>query len=109
MTTTEGNRPTMTDQTQPEPVRHWLLDDEGHRVPAYALVQAGNGSGPVELWERSADGAGALNAMTRAAWLSLRGDPVELQLPSGRLLARFVGGCREGRTRHLTAPVRVVD
>jgi hypothetical protein len=76
--------------------------------PAYALVRDGQ-EAPLELWPRDEDGGGAITAIDRAAHFSLSGEPVEVMLPNGRLLARFVGGAREGRTRPLRAPVKAVD
>jgi hypothetical protein len=37
--------------------------------------------------------------------MSLRGEPITVWRPDRTPLARFVGGCREGRTRPLRAPV----
>jgi hypothetical protein len=72
----------------------------------YALVQDGNGGQPLECWPRTAEGA--ITAINRAAHMSLRGEPVTVYRPGGGLLARFVGGCREGRTRPLRAPVAAI-
>lgn len=72
----------------------------------YALVQDGNGGQPLECWPRTAEGA--ITAINRAAYMSLRGEPVTVFRPDHRPLARFVGGCREGRTRPLRAPVASV-
>jgi hypothetical protein len=74
--------------------------------PAYALLRDGDPT-PLEMWPRDEQGVGVLTAIERAARLSLRGGPVEVMLPDGRLLARFVGGARAGRTRPLRAPVRL--
>jgi hypothetical protein len=75
----------------------------------YALVQDGNTQGWLEAWPRDPEGFGAINAITRAAQLSLRGEPVTVLRPDLTPLARFVRGAREGRTRPLRAPVRAVD
>jgi hypothetical protein len=72
----------------------------------YALVQDGSGGQPVECWPRTAEGA--ITAINRAAYMSLRGEPVTVYRPNRAPLARFVGGCREGRTRPLRAPVAAV-
>lgn len=77
------------------------LPDEAEQL--YALVQDGNGGQPMECWPRTAEGA--ITAINRAAYMSLRGEPVTVYRPDHRPLARFVGGCREGRTRPLRAPV----
>lgn len=110
---------------QDEPLRGWVDELAQFRASgddqAYTLVQddpvAHDGEGPprrhtahmVECWPRSPDGGGALTAISRAAQLSLSGEPVTVLLPDNSPLARFVGGCREGRTRPLLAPVRMVD
>jgi hypothetical protein len=72
----------------------------------YSLVQDGNGGQPLECWPRTAEGA--ITAINRAAYMSLRGEPITVWRPNQTPLARFVGGCREGRTRPLRAPVASV-
>jgi hypothetical protein len=46
----------------------------------------------VEGWPRTL--AGAMAALSRAAWLSVAGGPHEVHRPDGRLIARFVDGKR---------------
>ena len=70
----------------------------------YYLVADGNPR-PIQTYPRTDDGAGAINAIDLAARLSLHGPPVEVYVRD-RLLARFEGGCRKGRTRPLRAPVK---
>lgn len=73
--------------------------------PAYA-VRADDDSEPPRLFERTDDGRGAINATDDAARRSLTGGPYAVLRPDGRVLARFVGGAREGRTRPLFAPIQ---
>jgi hypothetical protein len=92
----------MTITTTPEQAaatRH--LPAEAEQL--YSLVQDGNGGAPLECWPRTAEGA--ITAINRAAYMSLRGEPITVWRPDRTPLARFVGGCREGRTRPLRAPV----
>jgi hypothetical protein len=98
----------MTNTTE---VAYMVAQNGGPLVPAYALLAAEDGGDdtPLALIPRDDGGAGAITAVDQAARLSLRGGPVEVYLPSGHLLARFVGGAREGRTRPLRAPVKAVD
>jgi hypothetical protein len=72
-------------------------------VVRYSVMADGDPH-PVETWPRDQGGLGAINATTRAANLSLLHGPHEVYVGE-RLLARFVGGAREGRTRPLRAPV----
>jgi len=92
----------MTDTTE---VAYAVASNGGPLRPAYALLGADDHT-PLELVPRDDQGYGAVTAIDLAARLSLRGEPVEVMLPDGRLLARFVGGAREGRTRPLRAPVK---
>ena len=70
------------------------------------IVQTDRDPHPVETWPRTLEGV--INATTRAAWLSVGVGPHEVYVGQ-RLLARFVGGWREGRTRALRAPVTAHD
>jgi hypothetical protein len=71
-------------------------------------VMADGDPHPIETWPRDQGGLGAINATTRACNLSLLGGPHEVWV-GDRLLARFVNGAREGRTRPLRAPVTAHD
>jgi hypothetical protein len=46
----------------------------------------------VETWPRTAEGA--ITAVVRACRLSLKGTPVEVRRPDGRMLARYKDGRR---------------
>ncbi len=72
-----------------------------HEVTRYSVMTDGDPH-PIETWPRTLEGV--INATTRAAWLSVGRGPHEVYVGQ-RLLARFVGGWREGRTRALRAPV----
>jgi hypothetical protein len=88
-----------------DPAEVRFLPDPSEQL--YSLVQDGNGGTPLECWPRTAEGA--ITAIDRAAHMTLRGAPITVYRPDRTPLARFVGGCREGRARPLLAPVRVVD
>lgn len=82
-----------------------MSDDQEYTV----IADNGGGRRVAGTWQRDDDGLGVINAMDQAARLSLMGEPHEVLRPDGRLLARFVGGAREGRTRPLRAPVKAAD
>lgn len=75
--------------------------------PHYSLMADGDPH-PLQTWPRDQEGLTVVYAIDLAARLSLRGGPHSVYIED-RLLARFVGGAREGRTRPLRAPVRVSD
>jgi hypothetical protein len=59
----------------------------------YSVVHDGGGqTDMIEGWPRTL--AGAMAALSRAAWLSVAGGPHEVHRPDGRLMARFVDGRR---------------
>ncbi|HXC64991.1 MAG TPA: hypothetical protein VNZ67_11580 [bacterium] len=92
-------------QPQRSELHHEAL--QPREVIRYSVMADGDPH-PVETWPRDQDGLGAINATTRAANLSLLHGPHEVYVGE-RLLARFVDGAREGRTRPLRAPVTIND
>lgn len=76
-------------------------------VPHYSLMADGDPH-PLHTWPRDQEGLAVVGAIDLAARLSLRHGPHSVYI-GDRLLARFVGGAREGRTRPLRAPVKVTD
>jgi hypothetical protein len=92
-------------QPQRSELHHEAL--QPREVIRYSVMADGDPH-PIETWPRDQAGLGAINATTRACNLSLLGGPHEVWV-GDRLLARFVNGAREGRTRPLRAPVTVHD
>jgi hypothetical protein len=80
----------------------------GPREAVRYLIMADGDPHPVETFPRDEAGAGAINATSRAATLSLTHGPHEVYVGE-RFLARFVAGAREGRTRPLRAPVKAAE